>query len=300
MLNSLIACVVGSIRPIACVVPPSMNHRAPSGPTTIEAPGRLPGFRPLLNSLIACVVGLIIPIALVVPWSVNHRLPSGPATSPCCRLAPAFRPALNSVIACVVGLIIPIALVVPLSVNQTFPSGPAAIPSGMLPAGRLNSLMACVVGLIIPIALVVPGSLNHMLPSGPIAIDRTALPGFRPLVKLSDRPAVVIWPTAPFRSLNQRFPSGPATTWAGLVPGALNSVIVPSGAAPASAALDKATTPSSSANWMTGRRVTCPRTPARARCVMSSIACSPLVIESACSKPLRQREKEGRASQRPG
>ena len=132
-----------------------------------------------------------------------------------------------------VGLIIPIAFVVPLSVNQTFPSGPAAIPSGMLLAGRLNSLIACVVGLIIPTALVVPGSLNHMLPSGPIAIDRTALPGFRPVVNRVTVPPVVIRPTAPFRSLNQRFPSGPATTWAGLLPGALNSVICPSGAAPA-------------------------------------------------------------------
>ena len=65
-LNSVIACVAGSIRPIACVVPPSMNQRAPSGPTMIEAPGALPGLRPALNSLIACVVGLIIPIAGVV------------------------------------------------------------------------------------------------------------------------------------------------------------------------------------------------------------------------------------------
>ena len=33
----------------------SMNQRAPSGPTMIEAPGLLPGLRPLLNSAIACV-----------------------------------------------------------------------------------------------------------------------------------------------------------------------------------------------------------------------------------------------------
>ena len=82
----------------------------------------------------------------------------------------------------------------------------------MLLAGRLNSLIACVVGLIIPTALVVPGSLNHMLPSAPIAIDRTALPGFRPVVKRVNVPPVVIRPTDPFRSLIQRFPSGPATT----------------------------------------------------------------------------------------
>jgi hypothetical protein len=81
--------------------------------------------------------------------------------------------------------------------------------------GQADSLITWVVGLIIPTALVVPGSLNHMLPSGPIAIDRTALPGFRPLVNSVTVPPVVICPTAPFRSLNQRFPSGPATTWAG-------------------------------------------------------------------------------------
>ena len=180
---------------------------------------------------------------------MNQRLPSGPATSPCCRLLPAFRPLLNSLIACVVGLIIPTACVVPLSVNQTFPSGPAAIPIGMLPAFRplLNSLIACVVGLIIPTALVVPGSLNHMLPSGPIAIDRTALPGFRPLVNSVIVPPVVIRPTAPFRSLNQRFPSEPATTCAGLLPGAVNSVIVPSGAAPATATPKTSRTPTNQA-----------------------------------------------------
>jgi hypothetical protein len=64
--------------------------------------------------------------------------------------------------------------------------------------------------LIIPIALVVPLSLNHMLPSGPIAIDWSEAPGFRPLLNSVIAPAVVIRPTAPERSLNQRLPSGPA------------------------------------------------------------------------------------------
>ena len=109
------------------------------------------------------------------------------------------------------------------------------------------------VGLITPTALVVPGSLNHMLPSGPIAIDRTALPGFRPLVNRVTAPPVVIRPTAPFRSLNQRFPSGPATTWAGLVPGALNSVICPSGAAPATPTQTASSAPSSTVHRATHR-----------------------------------------------
>ena len=65
IVNSLIACVVGLITPIALVVPRSVNQRFPSGPTAIPY-GQLPVFRPLLNSLTAWVAGLIIPIAGVV------------------------------------------------------------------------------------------------------------------------------------------------------------------------------------------------------------------------------------------
>src|SRR4051794_38998683 len=239
--NSVIARVVGSIVPIACVAPLSMNQRLPSVPTAIDGPGRLPAFRPALNSVIAWVVGLIIPIAFVaVGCSVNQRLPSGPVVIPCCGLAPALRPLEYSLIACVVGLIVPTAPVVPRSVNQRFPSGPSAIPAGMLPAFRpaLNSVIACVFGLIIPIAGVVPPSVNHMLPSGPWAIENGWLPGLRPAVNLVMTPAVVIWPIAPARSENQRLPSEPARTWAMFEPGAANWVIAPSGAAPAIAAHD--------------------------------------------------------------
>src|SRR5262245_22419561 len=75
--NSVITCVVGSIRPIALGVPASVNQTLPSGPK-LTWPGRLPGLRPALNSAITCVVGSITPIALVVPRSANHTFPSDP------------------------------------------------------------------------------------------------------------------------------------------------------------------------------------------------------------------------------
>ena len=83
------------IRPIALVVPASVNHRLPSAPGAIPD-GLLPAFRPLENSVI-CAAGVIRPIALVVPASVNHRLPSAPGAIPTGML-PAFRPLENSVI----------------------------------------------------------------------------------------------------------------------------------------------------------------------------------------------------------
>ena len=67
----------GVIRPMALVVPASVNHRFPSGPAAMPS-GMLPGFRPLENSVIA-PAGVMRPMALVVPWSANHRFPSGPA-----------------------------------------------------------------------------------------------------------------------------------------------------------------------------------------------------------------------------
>ena len=50
--NSLIACVLTLIRPIALGVPPSANQMFPSGPK-VGIPGTLPAFRPTLNSWIA-------------------------------------------------------------------------------------------------------------------------------------------------------------------------------------------------------------------------------------------------------
>ena len=68
-------CPDGVIRPIAFVVPSSVNHRFPSAPGAIPA-GSLPGFRPAENSVI-CPDGVIRPIAFVSPSSVNHMSPSG-------------------------------------------------------------------------------------------------------------------------------------------------------------------------------------------------------------------------------
>ena len=65
----------GAIRPIARVVPWSVNHRLPSGPAAMSI-GELSEFRPAAYS-VTCPLGVIRPIAPA--GSVNHRLPSGPA-----------------------------------------------------------------------------------------------------------------------------------------------------------------------------------------------------------------------------
>ena len=82
------------IRPIALVVPSSVNHRLPSAPEAMPV-GALPAFSPAENSLIA-PPGVIRPIALL-PGSVNHRLPSAPGAIEIGKLR-AFRPAENSLI----------------------------------------------------------------------------------------------------------------------------------------------------------------------------------------------------------
>ncbi len=91
--NSVIA-PLGVIRPIAGVVPSSVNHRAPSGPPVMLR-GLLSGFSPAVNSVMVplCVIR---PIALVAPSTVNHRLPSAPGAM---DAAPLLSPAVNSVIA---------------------------------------------------------------------------------------------------------------------------------------------------------------------------------------------------------
>jgi hypothetical protein len=100
----------------------------------------------------------------------------------------------------------------------------------------LNSAIACVAGSIIPIADVAPASVNQRFPSGPTARENGWLPAFSPVLYSVIAPLVVIWPILPARSVNQRFPSGPARTCAMFEPTAVNSVIVPSGAAPLIAA----------------------------------------------------------------
>jgi hypothetical protein len=137
----------GLIRPIAGVVPWSVNQTFPSGPR-VRFAGALVELRPALNSLIV-PPGVIRPIALVVPESLNQTFPSRPVTIPLFDLdtaapppgkLPGFRPALNSLIV-PPGVICPIAGT-PASVNQTLPSGPDATPRGKLPGVRplVNSI----------------------------------------------------------------------------------------------------------------------------------------------------------------
>ena len=73
----MIACVVGSIRPIVAA-PWLVNHNAPSGPEAIPVGSDTLGSA---YSVIAWLVGSIRPIELL-PVSVNHSAPSGPAVIP--------------------------------------------------------------------------------------------------------------------------------------------------------------------------------------------------------------------------
>src|SRR5690348_11080797 len=83
----------GVIRPIALVVPVSVNHRLPSGPA-VSPRGKAPGFKPPENSVI-WPLGVIRPIAGSLA-SVNQIFPSGPAAMNVgCEPAPS--PLVNSV-----------------------------------------------------------------------------------------------------------------------------------------------------------------------------------------------------------
>lgn len=83
------------IRPIAFVVPGSVNHSVPFAPA-VSSYGAAPGLRPVVVSVI-WPEGVIFPIAFVVPESVNHRFPSSPATI-AWGMLPGFSPVVNSVI----------------------------------------------------------------------------------------------------------------------------------------------------------------------------------------------------------
>src|ERR1035437_9343596 len=156
--------------PIAAGVPPSVNHRFPSGPATIWSVSL-----PLL--LVLLVNSVITPAGEtratdrltggLSDWA-THRLPSAPTVMSSGRLV--LRPLLNSLIV-PVGVIRPIARwVASWSANHTFPSGPAVRESGWLPGCRpmVNSLIVPS-GVTCPTAGI-PSSVNHTFPSAPAVI----------------------------------------------------------------------------------------------------------------------------------
>ena len=92
-VNSLIL-PAGVIRPIARMLPLSVNHIFPSGPAVRSSRLLLIGSRFLLNSAIV-PFGVTLPIALGLPLSRNQRSPSGP-TVMLLGAAPESRPWVNS------------------------------------------------------------------------------------------------------------------------------------------------------------------------------------------------------------
>src|SRR5207245_2413673 len=65
------------MRPIEALLPPTVNHRAPSDPDAISVGPEMPA--PVKLEMTPSVV--IRPMELLV-LSVNHRAPSGPAAIP--------------------------------------------------------------------------------------------------------------------------------------------------------------------------------------------------------------------------
>src|SRR5205807_7876713 len=123
---------VGVMRPIALVVPRSVNQTLPSGPGAMKK-GVLLAFSPfVLSNSVITPDGVIRPIARVVPSSTNQRLPSAPGAMSC-GLGFGFRPFENSLMT-PDGVAPPTAFA-PGSVSQTSPSGRGARPCEILDAG---------------------------------------------------------------------------------------------------------------------------------------------------------------------
>jgi len=108
------------------------------------------------------------------------------------------------------------------SVNHRLPSEPAAMFEGPLAGVRIGYSVITPFGVILPI-LLAAFSVNHRLPSDPVTILVGTLlaVGVRKCVTF---PVGVIRPIAlgpelqKFASVNQMFPSGPATMPSGLLP----------------------------------------------------------------------------------
>src|SRR5512135_2996254 len=147
------------------------------------------------------------PIAGANP--VNHRFPSGPEVIGAGLASSAGSG--NSVMtpAVVMRPIFPIAFGSRklVSVNQRLPSGPAASPLHCAPTVGTGNSVTVPVGVIRQ--TVGPTTLNQRLPSAPAAIAPRGCVGPGNSVTT---PAGVIRPTLwASLSVNQRFPSGPAT-----------------------------------------------------------------------------------------
>src|SRR5450631_149297 len=182
----------------------SANHMFPSAPAAIPS---LEYCIDTGNSVATPAVVTRATVGCVLPVSMNQRLPAGP---------PVIAPPAVAVER-TFSVIVPLVVHVPslttfaapsVSVNHRFPSGPATIATAPDPVGIGNSVMVPP-GVMRP--MLPASSVNHTLPSGPFAIPMgDAAADCR--LNSTASPAVVIRPILPLSlSVNQRFPSGPAT-----------------------------------------------------------------------------------------
>src|SRR6266540_2629654 len=183
----------------------SVNHRAPSGPSTIPpGPERSPNVLHrwhggIVNSVIEPDV-VMCPI-LLPHSSVNHRLPSGPVTMPQGLGVPP--PIGNSVIM-PSGVTRAIAFGPLFSVNHTLPSGPVVICSGCANSPGMGNSVIMPSGVMRPIWLEeMVYSVNQRFPSGPAVIPC----GLVPAVGVGN--SLNVWPVAdaaPRRTRRERGP----------------------------------------------------------------------------------------------
>src|SRR3954452_17546643 len=161
------------MRPIAGLVPRTVNQRLPSGPAAMSPSVPLPSVTGNSLTWPWTVIRPMRPLAA----SVNHSASSGPATM---SWGSAFvvRPAVNSVVA-PDGLIRTMVPFLPCAVYQSDPSAPAAMPTGLSCEAPENSVT-------VPLAVTRPilfllVSVNHM-PPGPAVIAPNTTSRLSPVV----------------------------------------------------------------------------------------------------------------------
>src|SRR5919202_100585 len=133
-VGKMVTVPLGVMRPIPGSAPACVNHRLPSGPSSMSW-GVLFAVSPGVNS-VTVPSGVMRPIAPPLPVAVYQTLPSGPAAIP---VGFAWLLVAAYVVTVPAGVIVPICPGLALSANHTLQSDPRVTPAGPLPAA--NSLI---------------------------------------------------------------------------------------------------------------------------------------------------------------
>src|SRR5919202_1498183 len=173
-VGKMVTVPLGVMRPIPGSAPACVNHRLPSGPSSMSW-GELFAVSPGVNS-VTVPSGVMRPIAPPLPVAVYQTLPSGPAAMP---VGLSWVPPLNSDMTPPV-VTRPIWFL-PVSVNHT-PPGPDAIPVGCASLVVAAYVVTVPAGAIVPICPGLALSANQTLPSGPRVTPAGPLPAANSLI----------------------------------------------------------------------------------------------------------------------